>query len=176
MKTILAAGIAALLLSVTNSAAATITINDTSPALFEVECPSGCSGVLSDGSLSATHSDGVEIGSANEANIASYLTSIGLAIEDVTKFDLGTGGLNGSGSEEDFSFDVVAGYFFTKYATFTAFFYTDTAQTVTFTKEGGGRGGLSNYGTVSQVPVPAAGFLLLAGLGGLAVFGRRKTA
>lgn len=157
--------------------AATITVNDTSPATFSVYCPSGCVGVLSDGTTSATTSDAVEIGSASEDNIATFLSGIGIpAVEaDVTKFNRGTGGLNGSGTDADFSFDVVAGYFFTKYATFTAFFYTDTAQTITFTKDGGGRDGLSNYGTVvtSEVPLPAAGFLLLGGFAALGLVRRR---
>lgn len=39
----------------------------------------------------------------------------------------------------------------------------------------GSHGGDSNGGSVSETPVPAAGFLLLAGLGAFAVAKRRKS-
>lgn len=158
------------------SEASSITINDTYSATFSVSCPSGCSGVLSSGALSPTTADAVDLDSANEDQIASYLTSVGVMVDEVNKFDVGSGGLGGSGTDSDFSFDVVAGYFFTKYANLTAFFYTETAQTVTFLKDGTGKGGLSNYGTVSEVPVPAAGLLLIGALGALGLMRRRRTA
>ncbi len=177
LLTTLAVGALALF-AAAETKAATITISDASPATFSVMCPSGCVGILADGSKSPTASDGVTIGSANEGNIASYLNSIGITTTtaDVTKYDLGNGGLGGSGTGSNFSFDVVAGYFFTKYAIYTAFFYTDTAQRITFMKSGGGQGGLSNYGTVAPVPIPAAGFLLLGGLAALGLMRRRAPA
>ena len=49
---------------------------------------------------------------------------------------------------------------------------------VFFNKEGNDPG-LSNYGTISTpnvIPLPAAGWLLIAGLGGLAAVKRRKRA
>lgn len=107
---------------------------------------------------------------ANESMIASVFSNLlGLTGEDiitatnVTKIDLTTE-QNGS----NFTFDVASDYFFVKYGQYTSFFSTGgNAQSVTFA----GKPGLSNYG---EIPVPAAGLLLLSGLGGLAALRRRR--
>lgn len=54
----------------------------------------------------------------------------------------------------------------------SAFFYVDTAQTVTYYQNGQRGGGLSH--STALVPVPAAGVLLLTALGGLGFAARRR--
>ncbi|NOC46893.1 VPLPA-CTERM sorting domain-containing protein [Ruegeria sp. HKCCD7559] len=151
-----------LMLSVTASNALTVNIVDQSSASFSVNCNS-CVGILEDGSLDSMFSHGLSIGSANEANIASYLTNIGYSSvsSDVVKFDLGGGGLGGTGNSENYSFNVSKGLFFVKYGTATAFFLSSASDTVSFTKSGRGPFALSNYGTVAPAPVPLPTSILL---------------
>ncbi len=169
-----------LLLSTEKSDALYVDILDMSPASFSVKCNS-CVGILDDGSLDPNNSFGTNIGSANEANIAAYLTSIGFSgttTTDVTKFDLGTGGLGGSGSSTNYSFDVGSGVFFVKYGTNTAFFQSSGPDTITFVKSGGGAGALSNYGTVgpvAPVPLPATILLLVGAVAALGVVRLRRS-
>lgn len=179
MKTIAATAALAttMMLSAQAASATTITLNTSSAAVIQMECPSGCEGLIGSAgstSWSGSSADGYDLASANEAEIATSLSGLlGITIleSDVTK-------TNVLATEDgtDFSYGVVAGMFFAKYGQLTSFFQTDTAQTVTFTKGDGGPAELSNYGTidVGVVPLPAAGWLLLMGLGGLGVASRRK--
>ena len=67
------------------------------------------------------------------------------------------------------SIDVVAGMtYFIKKADWRAFFVADSTETITFSAS------LSNYGKLNIVPLPAAGWMLLAGVGGLAAAKRRR--
>lgn len=182
LRVLLAAAFA-VVLSVGPASASTISINDASRADFYMSCPFGCTGMLSDGSESATAADAFRLRRANEGNIARVLSDVldaDVTRSDVSKYDRGSGGLNGSGNRRGFSFDAFAGLFFVKYGPYTAFFRSDADQTVEFTKVGGGQGGLSNYGVVdvetSPVPIPAAGILMLAALFGLTLLRRRNAA
>ncbi len=176
LKAVLIGALCSFLLTPERSDALHVSILDTSPASFSIKCNS-CVGILSDGSLDSAFSQGLNIGSANEANIASYLSGIGFssATSDVTKFDLGTGGLGGSGSSTDYSFNVSSGIFFVKYGKFTAFFQSAAADTVSFMKSGGGAGALSNYGTIAPVPLPASILLLFGVVASLGVLKLRKS-
>jgi hypothetical protein len=60
----------------------------------------------------------------------------------------------------------------------SAFFYVADAQTITYYQNGQKGGGLSHTASTSvpPVPVPAAGFLMIGALGGLAALRRRTRA
>lgn len=112
---------------------------------------------------------------ASEARIAEVFSALlGLTGSDVlTSADVTKIDLLASDNGSNFTFNVTTDYFFVKYGQFTSFFYTGgTAQDVTFA----GKPGLSNYGGIAPIPVPAAGFLLLGALGGLAMVRRRRKA
>lgn len=169
-----ALGLAAMTLTAGAAAANTVYIDDGYPATFSVECPDGCLGVVRDGPphLDPDKADAFNLSNASEATIASTLSSLVMKTFEtsvIQKYDV-------SGDGTDYAFDVTPGYFFTKYGQLTAFFFTDTAQNVTFLKNGKGPGELSNYGTagVGVIPLPAAGWLMVAGLGGLAAARARR--
>lgn len=111
------------------------------------------------------------------ANQVSILFGAPLELIEVFKTDVPKelpGGVFAEGqSDSNFTALVGPGIFFTKYGNWRSYFSTDTEQMMTFTKEGDGPAGISNFGTVNIIPLPAAGWLLLGGLGTLAAFRRR---
>ena len=158
--------------------ASTITIIDLPPAPptfaeMTMSCPDGCVGLIGDpATFSPDSASAYEIKPSDETTIASFfgaLTGTDASLITVNKTDVPAGD-----DGEYFSFDVVAGYFFAKFGELTAFFFTDKDQTVTFAKGPGGPAGLSNYGTISVIPLPAAGVLLLSAIGGMALMRRRR--
>lgn len=149
-------------------------------ATISVECPFGCMGLTGSplASLSMTDADAYNIGSADASNLASNLNSLldlsgagAISDADVSKADLED--ISGA-NENDFSFHVTGPYFFVKYGTYTSFFKSDGSQEVTFTKSGPGPAGLSNFGQVAAIPLPAGGLLLITALGGLGIAARRR--
>ena len=103
-------------------------------------------------------------------------------------FDLSglTFNADGTGNTGTISYTIGSGEpgitaFSTKRGQLTELFYGDAisydAGTMTFTFDVGSGQGLSNlviYDNFAPIPVPAAGFMLLAGLGGLVAARRRK--
>ncbi|MCI2401166.1 VPLPA-CTERM sorting domain-containing protein [Aliiroseovarius subalbicans] len=158
--------------STSHAAVITLATNQPASATITVDCPSGCEGLVGDpiASLSTTEAWGYRFGRASEAALASNfstLTGLTVPASAVTK-------TNGGG--ENFSFNVGEGWFFVKYGRWTSFLLSYAEQSVTFLKTGRGPAGLSNYGSIAPVPLPAAGWLLIAGLGGLFMVRRRRSA
>jgi hypothetical protein len=167
----IAAGIAALAFTAGAASAATMTIEvrDDSKKLADLTCVS-CMGVDKTGTLGsiayAFPGSPADTGTV-VAQFNSILTNV--VASSATKIDVGN---------NTTSFNVGGGYFFTKYGNNRSFFFADGAQTIGWNPVAGTGSGLSNWGEIdtSVIPLPAAGWLLLAGLGGLAAMGRRKAA
>jgi hypothetical protein len=172
-------------ISISAASANLITIDD---GLGTIDCTASCeaftgaggngaeptgAGVLS--GLLADYYDGTPSNEAKEAERLSILVSgsTGLfSASDATK----TAGNSGS-----MSFSTLAEYVVLKIGNVAVFLKNTSGGllTIDYTSFPGAGSGLSHYtefGQVSQVPLPAAAWLMIAGLSGLGFAGRRKAA
>jgi hypothetical protein len=147
----------------------------------KVEC-SSCYGFIWDATnfildeMTPYFASAFRIGAAEEGNIAETFSALlgltgddVLSKNDVTKIDIED--VDGA-DPSNFSFSVNTEYFFVKYGVWTSFFRSGGESTVKFV----GDPELSNFGEISPIPLPAAGWLLLAGIGGLAAARRMRKA
>jgi hypothetical protein len=134
--------------------------------------PTGA-GILS--SSAADYYDGAPSNETDEANRLSIL------ISGSTGLFAGTDGSRTTGSGGSQMFSTLAEYVVLKIGN-VAIFLKNTSGgslTINYTSTPGAGSGLSHYtefGGVSEVPLPAAAWLMIAGLAGLRVAGRRKAA
>ena len=177
MKHKLVALLSVGLFAVATAASATSVVNiqvDGKSGTTTVTCDVtvDCDGLLVGGVIDESNADTFAGKPADEADIAAQfklITGIDVAASDVKKFDT-------VGDPNPFTFSIAGGWFFVKAGDYRSYLFSDKATDVTFLKTGNDPG-LSNYGTINTpnvIPLPAAGWLLLAGLGGLAAYGRKK--
>ncbi len=162
-----------------------ITIDD---GLGTIECTASCeaftgaggdgaqptgAGVLS--STLADYYDGTPSSESAEANRLSILAT------GSTGLVAGTDGTRTVGNSGSMSFSTLAEYVVLKIGQ-VAIFVKNTSGgslTIDYTSFPGAGSGLSHYtefGGVSDVPLPAAAWLMIAGIGGLGFAGRKKAA
>ena len=162
-----------------------ITIDD---GLGTIDCTASCEaftgaggngaeptgmGVLS--GLLADYYDGTPSSESAEADRLSILVS------GSTGLFAGTDGTRTIGNSGSMSFSTLAEYVVLKIGNVAVFVKNTSGGLleIDFTSFAGQGSGLSHYtefGQVSQVPLPAAAWLMIAGLSGLGFAGRRKAA
>ncbi len=188
MKVLLSAlisGAMALVVTVGAASANVILIDD---GLGSIDCSVSCevftgaggdgagptgAGVLS--SSAADYYDGTPSSESDEADRLSTL------ITGSTGLFAGTDGSRTIGSGGSQMFSTLAEYVVLKIGN-VAIFLKNTSGgslTINYTSTPGAGSGLSHFtefGSVAEVPLPAAAWLMIAGLAGLSVAGRRKAA
>jgi hypothetical protein len=175
IKTLIAAGLLALFAGGSN--AATLTVVDTVPAVDVTQgtltCVASCVGYTLGGTWSATEAYMFTIQPNSIANETAAVNAItGQSYSGATQV---------AASGENFSFYSSALYILFKIGGQdpSHFLIMNTSPgmiTINWAGLGGIGAGLSHYVEfgAAPVPVPAAGFLLLAALGGLALVRRRQ--
>ncbi len=86
------------------------------------------------------------------------------------------GGIANPGGQENFSW-TGSGQYYLAWSAFDPRYILirNNSEDNTFTWDGKGLSGLDAFGTIAPVPLPPAVLMLLAGLGGLVVIGKRKS-
>ena len=180
LKTLLAAG--ALAVSAGAASAATISVVDGATTKGTIDCGGGCEGLF-DGSLSDMFATFYPqpAGGQNADHVRNYLAT--LTTEEIPtlaiRSDLGEGTLDGLSDDSNATFSSLAVWVAFKLGNNYAFVKNVSGSSLTYswTKSSGSDGdgaGLSNITEIGVIPLPAAGWLLLGGLGALGAVARRK--
>ena len=137
-------------------------------------CSIGCQGVIA-GGLSSTTALAQDFGNANETTEVNQLNALlGLVPPDL--FTVADANREGNASPFTFSGQYVA----LKVGQMTAYLFNSAGVEQTVTYSGNPAGGLSHKTFIGElpptptIPLPAAGWLLIAGLGGLVAMRKRK--
>lgn len=168
-------------------ASTTIYVVDDETEFGTIVCSGACKGLLDDGSprtLSGSRADIFsQPGGGQDADkVADYLRSLtDVTFTDGIRSNMGGGILDGAGNNDDeASLTSGAEWIAFKFGTNYAFLKNVSASEITYTwtkKDGKGLSNVTEFGAVNVIPLPAAGWLLLGGLGALGVLGRwRRTA
>lgn len=188
MKTFLTAlvsGAFAMAASIGVASANVITIDD---GLGSIECTVSCEAFTGAGGngadptgagvLSSSFADYYDGTPSNEAAEANRLSTL---ITGSTGLFAGTDGTRTTGTGGSMTFDTLAEYVVLKIGNVAVFIKNTSGGllTVDYTSFPGAGSGLSHYtefGRVADIPLPAAAWLMLAGVAGLRFAGRRKAA
>jgi len=162
-----------------------ITIDD---GLGTIECTTSCEAFTGAGgngaqptgagTLSSTFADYYDGTPSNEASEAERLS---ILISGSAGLFAGTDGTQIAGNSGSMMFSTLAEYVVLKIGNVAVFIKNTSGGSlnIDFTSFAGAGSGLSHFtefGQVSDVPLPAAAWLMIAGLGGLGFAGRRKNA
>lgn len=138
-------------------------------------CSIGCLGVIASG-LSPTTALAQDFGNANEATEVNQLNALlGLVPPDL--FTVADASRENNGNSP---FTFSGQYIALKVGQMTAYLFNSAGVEQTVTYSGNPAGGLSHKTNIGElpptptIPLPAAGWLLIAGLGGLVAMRKRK--
>ena len=158
------------------AAVSIVNVNDGATKLGTLTCPLGCLGFIGVGTLSPTEALIFDASPPTEANEVAQLNALAgtnFTVADASKEDNG-----------NIPFTISTEYFVLKFGggPGTQAFFKNLfgPQEMTYAAESGVGGGLSHKTSVGDpvnpVPLPAAGWMLLAGAGALVAAGRRRKA
>ncbi len=169
--------------------AASLSVVDTlgGSATATILCGDACEGLVagSIGALSTsealTYDQPTGPGGASAPNVALLLNSLaGTSFTDGVRTDMGSGVLGDGDTDESASFSSTAEWVAFKFGTDLAFVKNTAGvgQTYDWTKlTSSGLSNITEFGGVTApIPLPAAGWMLIAGVAGLVAAGRRRRA